>query len=147
MKRFNLCLLLLLVLMIGSFNCEQNSDGSTSFICLDVCEENISGTWLFTEIETSDCPTDNSVIRDYHVSQRGCKVTVSPDGLGKDYIGCLAAGIFLWSGSYPDGGGRTEASVTLALVAGSLVGTSEWTYKEPGWGECSGTTDLVGVKY
>lgn len=114
------------------------------------CAEPITdgtGTWTITEVvDGSDCD-EGTYTENYTVSvtQSGNSLTVvAPTGT---FSGEICGNKVSWSGSYPEDGGTTTATIDLTVSAdgNSLNGSVTWSWTD-GSDSCAGTSQTTGSR-
>jgi hypothetical protein len=109
---------------------------------------NLSGDWSVAESGTSTCAGSASyTVNPYQItiSQTGNDlVVVAPGGT---FQGSIDGDKVAWSGSYPNGSGRTTITSMALIVAASgnaISGSGTWTWAD-GTSSCAGTSQSINV--
>lgn len=121
-----------------------SSGGSSSSSGGGTCESGV-GTWAVIEIsDERDCGGGGAVPSFYTivVAQSGCDVTLTtPAGV---FSGTMSGSTLTGTGSYPEDGGTTTATITATISGSSISGSSNWSWV--GGSSCSGTSTFTGNK-
>lgn len=109
----------------------------------------LSGQWNITEtIRTSSCGKGDigtSIRNTYNVTQNNSSISVTTTG--KSFSGLISGNNVSMTGSNPEDGGTTAASIDLTVGSScnTISGSSTWGWSGSGT-SCSGTTELRGTR-
>jgi hypothetical protein len=118
-------------------------------LCPDAACVDMSGTWSVMQVTDNTLCGGGSAEIDYVtpvVTQVGCNATFydAATGFGPFTI-TLVGNSGTWTGSYPEEGGMTTATVNIYASGEILGGWVIWEWSGPGE-SCSGTTQISGTR-
>lgn len=106
-----------------------------------------AGTWSTVQYEDgTDCGEGfYTFYEEYTVMQNGCDFTIATDT--GTYTGTVVGDRVSWTGSFPEEGGTTTATINLTITGDSISGSRNWTWADDYSAyTCSGTTDITGTR-
>jgi hypothetical protein len=110
--------------------------------------EDASGTWNMTEVvNATDCGEDTYTENiTYTVTQNGCNITVVPSSDSSlSFSGSVDNDQVSWTGSWPEDGGTTTATIDITINGDSASGSATWSWTD-GSDSCDGTTQISGTR-
>ena len=123
--------------------CGGGGGDSTTPVTLDPIGD-LTGDWAVIDNVNATACGDGTYTDNYTlgVTQSGSSVTVTSLNAGT-HTGTLSGNLLTWSGSYPDGSGTTQSSVSLTINddCNALSGTANWTWSDSSM-TCSGTSQV-----
>ena len=139
LKAFKIVSVLPVILLIMLVACKSPTSPTG-----DDCE-NVAGSWSITEVaDETDCGEGiNTRYYSAVIIQIDCDITVTMEGVS--YDGEVDGHRVEWTGSYPEDGGTTTATINLTVSGNTISGTASWTWSDA-YESCSGTSTITGSK-